>query len=194
MNILRVGLRLRGRFSSVKDKIKKEREIRLKKEGEVLTLNTSEELESIRNIAIIAHIDAGKTTTTERMLYYAGALIEPGNVDEGNTTMDYLPQERARGITIRSAAISFGWKGYQINVIDTPGHVDFSGEVARSVRVLDGVVTIFDAVNGVQTQTEKVWTQANERNLPKLCFTNKMDRLGASLDLTYKSIKERLNA
>lgn len=153
MNISRAINKLKFTFSSVKDKIKKEREARLKKEIEVLPLNTAEHLEKIRNIAIIAHIDAGKTTTTERMLYYAGALEEPGDVDDGNTTMDYLPQEKARGITIRSAAISFGWKGHQINVIDTPGHVDFSGEVARSVRVLDGVVTIFDAVNGVQTQT-----------------------------------------
>lgn len=108
--------------------------------------------------------------------------------------MDYLPQEKARGITIRSAAISFGWKGYQVNVIDTPGHVDFSGEVARSVRVLDGVVTIFDAVNGVQTQTQKVWLQANEKNLPKLCFINKMDRTGSSIDITIRSIKEKLGA
>lgn len=115
-------------------------------------------------------------------------------MDDGNTAMDYLPQEKARGITIRSAAISFGWRGHQINVIDTPGHVDFSGEVARSVRVLDGVVTIFDAVNGVQTQTEKVWLQANEKNLPKLCFANKMDRMGSSFQATAKSIKERLGA
>lgn len=108
--------------------------------------------------------------------------------------MDYLPQERARGITIRSAAISFNWNNHQINLIDTPGHVDFSGEVARSLRVLDGVVTIFDAVHGVQTQTEKVWMQANQKKLPKLAFINKMDRLGASVQHTVKTIKDRLNA
>lgn len=151
LRLLRYGL------SSIKEKIKKERAIRLGKLEESLPTRTNDDLEKIRNIAIIAHIDAGKTTTTERMLFYAGALPEPGEVDDGTTTMDYLPQERARGITIRSAAISFNWLGHQINLIDTPGHVDFSGEVARSLRVLDGVVTIFDAVHGVQTQTEKVW-------------------------------------
>ena len=142
------------------------------------------DINMIRNIGIIAHIDAGKTTTTERMLFYAGGLHRPGEVHHGNTVMDYMEQERKRGITIRAATVAFYWEGYQINLIDTPGHVDFSAEVERSLRVCDGAVTIFDGMMGVETQSETVWMQANKFNVPRIGFINKLDRLGAALETT----------
>ena len=151
-------------------------------------------LEKIRNIGIIAHIDAGKTTTTERILFYTGKTYRLGNVDEGTTVTDWMVQERERGITIVSAAITAEWNGYQINLIDTPGHIDFTAEVQRSLRVLDGGVVVFDAVQGVEPQSETVWRQADRFHVPRICFVNKMDRVGASFDYTIKSIKKRLGA
>ncbi|OLL22355.1 Ribosome-releasing factor 2, mitochondrial [Neolecta irregularis DAH-3] len=149
-------------------------------------------IENIRNIGIIAHIDAGKTTTTERMLYYGGYTRRIGEVDQGSTVTDYLPSERSRGITIQSAAITFPWRSHRINLVDTPGHADFTFEVERSLRVLDGAVTIFDAVAGVEAQTEKVWRQS--RNLARLAFVNKMDRVGAGFGRTVREIRSRLGA
>jgi len=146
----------------------------------------------IRNIGIIAHIDAGKTTTTERMLYYAGYTRSIGDVDAGNTVTDFLPQERARGITIQSACIPLGWRGSLINLIDTPGHVDFTMEVERAIRVLDGCVCILDGVAGVEAQTETVWKQANRQKLPRLVLVNKLDRIGANFEKCVKSVHERL--
>ncbi|MCE5258713.1 MAG: elongation factor G [Chloroflexi bacterium] len=151
-------------------------------------------LNSMRNIGIIAHIDAGKTSTTERILFHTGLVHRPGSVDEGNTVTDFMPQERERGITIQSAAITCSWKGYQINLIDTPGHIDFTAEVQRSLRVLDGGIVVFDGVAGVEPQSETVWHQANRYGVPRICFVNKMDRTGASLDNTVKMIRERLKA
>jgi elongation factor G len=151
-------------------------------------------LEKCRNIGIIAHIDAGKTTTTERILYYSGRTYRLGNVDEGTTVTDWMAQERERGITIVSAAVTAEWKGYQINVIDTPGHIDFTAEVQRSLRVLDGGVVVFDAVQGVEPQSETVWRQADRYGVPRICFINKMDRIGASFDYTLGTIKSRLGA
>jgi elongation factor G len=157
------------------------------------------ELKLYRNIGIIAHIDAGKTTTTERVLYYTGRkhqIIEVHDTKDGkaSTTTDYLEQERKRGITIQSAAVSTEWKGYQINVIDTPGHVDFTIEVNRSLRVLDGAVVVFDGVAGVEPQTETNWRLANQYNVPRMCYVNKMDRMGANFGHCVKGIKERLGA
>jgi len=151
-------------------------------------------LEKCRNIGIIAHIDAGKTTTTERILYYSGRTYRLGNVDEGTTVTDWMAQERERGITIVSAAVTAEWKGYQINVIDTPGHIDFTAEVQRSLRVLDGGVVVFDAVQGVEPQSETVWRQADRYGVPRICFINKMDRIGASFEYTLGTIKSRLGA
>jgi elongation factor G len=151
-------------------------------------------LEKCRNIGIIAHIDAGKTTTTERILFYSGRTYRIGSVDDGTTVTDWMVQERERGITIVSAAVTAGWKGYQINVIDTPGHIDFTAEVQRSLRVLDGGVVVFDAVQGVEPQSETVWRQADRYNVPRICFVNKMDRTGASFDYTIGTIKSRLGA
>jgi elongation factor G len=151
-------------------------------------------LERYRNIGIIAHIDAGKTTTTERILFYTGKTYRLGNVDEGNTVTDWMVQERERGITIVSAAVSAEWKGYQINIIDTPGHIDFTAEVQRSLRVLDGGVVVFDSVQGVEPQSETVWRQADRYNVPRICFANKMDRIGASFERTVESIRTRLGA
>ena len=151
-------------------------------------------LEKYRNIGIIAHIDAGKTTTTERILFYTGKTHRIGSVDEGTTVTDWMAQERERGITIVSAAISAEWNGYQINVIDTPGHIDFTAEVQRSLRVLDGGVVIFDAVQGVEPQSETVWRQADRYGVPRICFVNKMDRIGASFDRTIQTIIDRLGA
>lgn len=151
-------------------------------------------LERYRNIGIIAHIDAGKTTTTERILFYTGKTHRIGSVDEGTTVTDWMDQERERGITIVSAAVSAEWKGYQINIIDTPGHIDFTAEVQRSLRVLDGGIVIFDAVQGVEPQSETVWRQADRYNVPRICFVNKMDRVGASYERTIEMVRERLGA
>lgn len=149
-------------------------------------------ISAIRNIGIIAHIDAGKTTTTERLLYYSGLTNRIGNVDEGDTITDYMTQEKDRGITIQSAAVTLPWKNHKINVIDTPGHADFTFEVTRSLRVLDGAVTILDAVAGVEAQTEKVWKQARDLNIPIIAYINKMDRDGAGYGRTVKEIVGRL--
>ena len=151
-------------------------------------------LEKYRNIGIIAHIDAGKTTTTERILFYTGKTWRIGNVDDGSTVTDWMPQERERGITIVSAAVSAEWKGYQINLIDTPGHIDFTAEVQRALRVLDGGVVVFDATQGVEPQSETVWRQADRYSVPRICFVNKMDRTGASYEYTIESIRQRLGA
>jgi elongation factor G len=151
-------------------------------------------LERYRNIGIIAHIDAGKTTTTERVLYYTGKTHRLGSVDEGTTVTDWMDQERERGITIVAAAVSAEWKGYFINIIDTPGHIDFTAEVQRSLRVLDGGVVVFDAVQGVEPQSETVWRQADRYGVPRICFINKMDRIGASFDRSVESIRTRLGA
>ena len=151
-------------------------------------------LEKYRNIGIIAHIDAGKTTTTERIMFYTGKTHRIGSVDDGTTVTDWMVQERERGITIVSAAVSAEWKGYQFNLIDTPGHIDFTAEVQRSLRVLDGGVVVFDAVQGVEPQSETVWRQADRYGVPRICFVNKMDRVGASFERTIDSIKDRLGA
>lgn len=148
-------------------------------------------LEKIRNIGIIAHIDAGKTTTTERILFYTGRTHKIGDVDEGTTVTDWMDQERERGITIVSAAVTTFWKGVRINVIDTPGHVDFTAEVERSLRVLDGAIMVFDAEEGVQAQSETVWHQADKYGVPRLVFINKMDKIGADFEGTLKMIRER---
>lgn len=151
-------------------------------------------IERYRNIGIIAHIDAGKTTTTERVLFYTGKTHRIGSVDDGTTVTDWMEQERERGITIVSAAVSAEWKGFQINIIDTPGHIDFTAEVQRSLRVLDGGIVIFDAVQGVEPQSETVWRQADRYRVPRICFVNKMDRVGASYEHTIEMIKGRLGA
>ncbi len=151
-------------------------------------------LDLYRNIGIIAHIDAGKTTTTERILFYTGKTHRLGSVDDGTTVTDWMEQERERGITIVSAAVSAEWKGYQINIIDTPGHIDFTAEVQRSLRVLDGGIVVFDAVQGVEPQSETVWRQADRYHVPRVCFVNKMDRVGASFERSIESMKHRLGA
>ena len=151
-------------------------------------------MERVRNIGFIAHIDAGKTTVTERVLFFTGRTHKIGNVDDGNTVMDWMPQEKERGITISAAATACEWKGYDVNIIDTPGHVDFTAEVERSLRVLDGGVVIFDAVSGVQPQSETVWRQANKYGVPRIAFINKMDRSGADFNRTVSMIANRLGA
>ncbi|MCK4727012.1 MAG: elongation factor G [Anaerolineales bacterium] len=151
-------------------------------------------LQRYRNIGIIAHIDAGKTTTTERILFYTGKTHRIGSVDDGTTVTDWMEQERERGITIVSAAVSAEWQGYQINIIDTPGHIDFTAEVQRSLRVLDGGIVIFDAVQGVEPQSETVWRQADRYHVPRICLVNKMDRVGASYERTIDMIRSRLGA
>src|SRR5476649_1210392 len=151
-------------------------------------------LENTRNIGIMAHIDAGKTTTTERILYYTGRTYKIGDIDDGNTQMDWMEQEKERGITIVSAATTAFWKDYRINIIDTPGHVDFTAEVERSLRVLDGAVAVFDAVAGVEPQSETVWRQADRYDVPRICFINKMDRVGADFYASVASIRARLGA
>src|SRR4051795_12649500 len=155
-------------------------------------------LERMRNIGIAAHIDAGKTTTTERILYYTGRTHKLGEVHEGTATMDWMEQEQERGITITSAATTCFWTRnnfeYRINIIDTPGHVDFTMEVERSLRVLDGAVCVFDGVAGVQPQSETVWRQADKYGVPRICFINKLDRAGASFDRSFQSILDRLGA
>ena len=137
------------------------------------------DLKKMRNIGIMAHIDAGKTTTTERILFYTGKIHKIGEIDDGQATMDWMQQEQERGITICSAATTTTWKNHQINIIDTPGHVDFTAEVERSLRVLDGAVAVICAVGGVQPQTETVWRQADKFNVPRIAYINKMDRVGA---------------
>jgi len=149
-------------------------------------------IEKVRNIGIIAHIDAGKTTTTERVLYYTGRSYKIGDIDEGTTQMDWMEQEKERGITIMSAATTTFWRQHRINIIDTPGHVDFTAEVERSLRVLDGAVMVFDAEEGVQSQSETVWHQADRYHVPRLCFVNKMDKLGADFEMTLGMIRDRL--
>src|SRR5690349_17146359 len=149
-------------------------------------------LERVRNIGIMAHIDAGKTTTTERILYYTGKNYKIGEVHEGAATMDWMVQEQERGITITSAATTCEWNGHIINIIDTPGHVDFTVEVERSLRVLDGAIAVFDGVAGVEPQTETVWKQADKHNVPRMCFVNKLDRTGASFERCVDMIKDRL--
>ena len=151
-------------------------------------------LAKTRNIGIIAHIDAGKTTTTERILFYTGRIHKPGEVHEGAATMDWMVQERERGITITSAATTCSWLGHRINIIDTPGHVDFTVEVERSLRVLDGGVVVFDAVAGVEPQSETVWRQADKYKVPRMCFINKLDRTGANFKYCVQSIIDRLGA
>lgn len=151
-------------------------------------------LERYRNIGIIAHIDAGKTTTTERILFYTGKTHRIGSVDDGTTVTDWMDQERERGITIVSAAVSAEWKEHLVNIIDTPGHIDFTAEVQRSLRVLDGGIVVFDAVQGVEPQSETVWRQANRYGVPRICFVNKMDRVGASHSRTIDMVRERLGA
>jgi elongation factor G len=151
-------------------------------------------LARIRNIGIMAHIDAGKTTTTERILYYTGRTYKIGEVHEGSAVMDWMAQEQERGITITSAATTAKWRDTWINIIDTPGHVDFTVEVERSLRVLDGAVAVFDAVAGVEPQTETVWRQANNYGVPRICFINKMDRIGADYQRSVEMIRDRLEA
>src|SRR6266576_3678131 len=151
-------------------------------------------LDRYRNIGIAAHIDAGKTTTTERILYYTGRSHKIGEVHDGAATMDFMEQEQERGITITSAATTCFWNDHRINIIDTPGHVDFTIEVERSMRVLDGAVAVFDAVAGVEPQSETVWRQADKYSVPRICFVNKMDRTGASFERTLTMIVDRLGA
>ena len=157
-------------------------------------MNDDFPIQRIRNIGFIAHIDAGKTTVTERVLFLAGRIHKVGGVDEGTTVMDWMPQEKERGITITAAATTCNWKEHRINIIDTPGHVDFTAEVERSLRVLDGGVVVLDAVAGVQPQSETVWRQANRYGVPRICFVNKMDRVGASFERTIDSMRRRLKA
>src|SRR5437763_6966106 len=152
------------------------------------------DLARTRNIGIMAHIDAGKTTTTERILFYTGINYKIGEVHDGGAIMDWMEQERERGITITSAATTCAWNDHQINIIDTPGHVDFTVEVERAVRVLDGGVVVFDGVAGVEPQSETVWRQADRYNVPRICFVNKMDRTGASFWHCVEMITERLGA
>src|SRR5471030_2839783 len=151
-------------------------------------------LENTRNIGIIAHIDAGKTTVTERILFYTGRTHKIGEVHQGEATMDWMEQERERGITITSAATTCFWDNHRINIIDTPGHVDFTIEVERSLRVLDGAVTVFDGVAGVEPQSETVWRQADKYEVPRICFVNKMDRTGANFERCVQMIVDRLGA
>ena len=151
-------------------------------------------IDKIRNIGIMAHIDAGKTTTTERILYYTGKIYKIGETHDGASQMDWMDQERERGITITSAATTCHWKDCQINIIDTPGHVDFTAEVERSLRVLDGAVTVLDSKAGVEPQTETVWRQATEYHVPRIVFSNKMDATGADFDMSVASIGDRLGA
>src|SRR3954447_19997207 len=151
-------------------------------------------LNRTRNIGIMAHIDAGKTTTTERILFYTGITYKIGEVHEGTAVMDWMEQEQERGITITSAATTCTWRDIRINIIDTPGHVDFTAEVERSLRVLDGAVCVFDSVAGVEPQSETVWRQADKYRVPRICFVNKMDRTGANFWRTVDMIKDRLGS
>jgi len=160
----------------------------------VAAIDTAVDLSTVRNIGIMAHIDAGKTTTTERILFYTGINYKIGEVHDGAATMDWMEQEQERGITITSAATTCFWKDHLINIIDTPGHVDFTVEVERSLRVLDGAVAVFDGVAGVEPQSETVWRQADKYKVPRICFVNKLDRTGASFDRCVSMIKDRLRA
>ena len=159
-----------------------------------MAVDIKTDLSKVRNIGIMAHIDAGKTTTTERILFYTGINYKIGEVHDGAATMDWMEQEQERGITITSAATTCHWKDHQINIIDTPGHVDFTVEVERSLRVLDGAVAVFDGVAGVEPQSQTVWRQADRYKVPRICFVNKLDRTGASFDFCVQTIKNRLNA
>src|SRR5215472_17289460 len=154
----------------------------------------SHPIEDYRNFGIMAHIDAGKTTTTERILYYTGKSHKMGEVHEGTATMDWREQEQERGITITSTATTCTWRDIRINIIDTPGHVDFTAEVERSLRVLDGACAVFDAVHGVEPQSETVWRQADKYGVPRICFINKMDKMGADFEHAIDTIRKRLNA
>ena len=157
-------------------------------------MSRSHPLDKYRNIGIMAHIDAGKTTTTERILYYTGKSHKIGEVHDGAATMDWMEQEQERGITITSAATTCFWQDYRINIIDTPGHVDFTIEVERSLKVLDGAVAVFDGVAGVEPQSETVWRQADKYNVPRMCFVNKLDRTGANFFMTVDMIRDRLGS
>ena len=152
------------------------------------------DLNKVRNIGIMAHIDAGKTTTTERILFYTGVNRKAGETHDGASTTDWMEQEKERGITITSAAVTCFWNDNQINIIDTPGHVDFTVEVERSLRVLDGAVAVFDGKEGVEPQSEQVWRQAEKYDVPRICFVNKMDKLGADFYYTVQTIIDRLGA
>src|SRR3954452_12618549 len=154
--------------------------------------NNLNPLAVVRNLGILAHVDAGKTTVTERILFATGTTHKRGEVHDGTTVTDFDPQERDRGITIFAAAVSCAWDGHRLNLIDTPGHVDFADEVERSLRVLDGAVAVFDAVAGVEPQSESVWRQADRHGVPRIAFVNKMDRPGADLDRAVASIRDRL--
>src|SRR5512136_1721183 len=165
-----------------------------KKETSAANGNGALDLKRVRNIGVIAHIDAGKTTTTERILYYTGMVHRIGEVHEGAATTDYMDQERERGITITAAAVTSSWRDHQINLIDTPGHIDFTAEVQRSLRVLDGGVVVFDGVAGVEPQSETVWRQADRFGVPRIGFVNKMDRTGANFARTLDMVRERLAA
>ena len=151
-------------------------------------------LNAVRNLGILAHVDAGKTTLTERVLFATGTTYKRGEVHDGTTVTDFDPQERDRGITIFAAAVTCTWDGHRINLIDTPGHVDFADEVERSLRVLDGAVAVFDGVAGVEPQSESVWRQADRHGVPRIAFVNKLDRAGADLDASVESIRTRLHA
>ncbi len=155
-----------------------------------MAVDIKTDLSKVRNIGIMAHIDAGKTTTTERILFYTGINYKIGEVHEGAATMDWMEQEQERGITITSAATTCHWKDHQINIIDTPGHVDFTVEVERSLRVLDGAVAVFDGVAGVEPQSQTVWRQANRYKVPRICFVNKLDRTGARFDFCVRDDQE----
>ncbi len=160
----------------------------------IFQIQTAEDLKRTRNIGIMAHIDAGKTTLTERILFYTGRSYKMGEVHDGNTVMDWMEQEQERGITITSAATTCFWKNCMINIIDTPGHVDFTVEVERSLRVLDGAIAVFDGVHGVEPQSETVWRQADKHQVPRICFINKMDRVGADFTASVQSIQKKLGA
>src|SRR5882672_10393807 len=151
-------------------------------------------LDRVRNLGVVAHIDAGKTTVTERFLFYSGRIHKIGEVHEGDTQMDWMPEERQRGITITAAATTFKWRDHELHLIDTPGHVDFTIEVERSLRVLDGAVVVFSAVDGVEPQSETVWYQADKFRVPRLAFVNKMDRVGADFDAVVEQMRKRLEA
>src|SRR5262245_10874383 len=149
-------------------------------------------IDQVRNIGVVAHIDAGKTTVSERFLYYSGKIHKVGEVHDGETQTDWMPQERERGITITAAAITFEWAKHEIHLIDTPGHVDFTIEVERSLRVLDGAVVVFSAVDGVEPQSETVWHQADKFHVPRVAFINKMDRIGADFPAVLEDMRKRL--